>query len=111
LLFAADMEQRVLMNQCRLCRNWEIVYWSRPEVPFQVPVVHAYESGDEVVAKAGLPRPSNDDIEVNVTGATLKGQREQKHDVKERDEYHSEPRLEPSYGPSGSPRASWPTAN
>jgi len=67
-------------------------WWPGKILGIREPAVDLYEEKDEIVAKAELPGMTKDDIEVNITDnlLTIKGEKKQEEEVKEKDYYRSE---------------------
>jgi HSP20 family protein len=71
-------------------------WWPAPTMAMRVPSLDVFEEKDEVVIKAELPGMKKEEIEVTVSGdgVTIKGEKKQEEEVKEKDYY----RRERSYG-------------
>lgn len=71
-------------------------WWPSRAVSMRMPALDVYEEKDEVIVKADLPGLSKEDVDVNLSGKTLtiKGEKKQEEEVKEKDYY----RRERSYG-------------
>ncbi len=66
--------------------------WPGRMPSLQMPAMDVYEDKDEVVVKAELPGLSKEDLEVTLTESTLtlKGEKKQEEEVKEKNFYRSE---------------------
>lgn len=77
-------------------RPWTGLTW--PEgfrfrgLGFQEPAIEIYEEKDEVVVKAEIPGLKREDLEIDVSGnlLTIKGEKKQTEEVKEKGYYYSE---------------------
>jgi len=66
--------------------------WPVREFRMPSPAVDIFEEEDDLVVKADLPGMNRDEIEVNLSGATLtiSGEKKKAEEVKEKDYYRSE---------------------
>jgi len=64
-------------------------WWPEAALAFRAPSLDVYQQNHDIVVAAELPGMTKDDVEVTLTGTTLtiKGEKKQEKEVKERD-YH-----------------------